>query len=137
MIHKGDRLRIKEAWQDPGDDDFEWRAVEDEDGGRVLISPVDIGLPIPPQQVVRTNMVERVLYGIGDVVVHRGEPPDGNPYRGQSLAGSERVAALLAFRDGCPCSEYTFWYAPCCGGARRCRRDDVEWGTLLRGRDKR
>jgi len=33
MIKKGDRIRIKPEWQDPGDDKFIWVALEDEDGG--------------------------------------------------------------------------------------------------------
>lgn len=56
---------------------------------------------------------------IGNVAVHRGEPDGGNPYRGASLMGPERVAALCAFRDGTDCSAYTYWHAPADGGAYR------------------
>lgn len=59
-ISKGDFLRIKREWQDKGDDEFAWVAIEDEDGGRVRISPVDIGLPTVPNQVVTTDMLEIV-----------------------------------------------------------------------------
>jgi len=54
---------------------------------------------------------------IGDVAVHRGMPPDGNPYRQGSLMGDERAAALYAWRDGEPTDGFTFWYAPFDGGA--------------------
>ena len=57
MIKKGDIVRIKPEWQDPGDDKFTWIAIEDEDGGRVRIEPVDIGLPFPPNQAVTTEML--------------------------------------------------------------------------------
>lgn len=57
MIKKGDIVKIKPEWQDPGDEKFTWFAIEDEDGGRVRITPVDIGLPIPPNQVVTTDML--------------------------------------------------------------------------------
>lgn len=39
---------------------------------------------------------------IGDVGVHRGEPPEGNPYKAGSLMGDERATALYAWRDGKP-----------------------------------
>lgn len=58
LITKGTPLRIKPEWQDEGDDEFEWVALEDEDGGRVRISPKNTGLDIPPNQVVTTEMVE-------------------------------------------------------------------------------
>jgi hypothetical protein len=58
MIKKGDRIRIKPQWQDPGDDKFIWVALEDEDGGRVRIAPINTGLTFPPNQVVETSMVE-------------------------------------------------------------------------------
>lgn len=57
MIKKGDKVRIKPEWQDAGDESFTWIALEDEDGGRVRISPVDIGLAIPPNQVVNVDML--------------------------------------------------------------------------------
>jgi hypothetical protein len=58
MIKKGDRIRIKPEWQDPGDDKFIWVALEDEDGGRVRIAPINTGLTILPNQIVDANMVE-------------------------------------------------------------------------------
>jgi hypothetical protein len=66
---------------------------------------------------------------IGEVGVHLGEPPDGNPYRRNSLIGDERVEALRRFKYGEDTSAYTFWYMPCHGGARRITRDEVNWET--------
>lgn len=57
-ILKGTTVKIKPEWQDKGDDKFKWVAIEDEDGGRVRISPVDIGLRIIPNTVVTTDMLE-------------------------------------------------------------------------------
>jgi hypothetical protein len=56
-IRHGDRVRIKPEWQDPGDDEFVWTAVENEAGGRVRIRPV-MDLQIPPSYVVTTEMIE-------------------------------------------------------------------------------
>lgn len=58
MIKKGDRVKIKPEWQDKGDDLFLWIAIEDEDGGRVRISPIGTGLQLTPNQVVQTSMLE-------------------------------------------------------------------------------
>jgi hypothetical protein len=57
-IRAGQRVHIRREWQDAGDDNFIWVAVEDEDGGRVRISPVNIGLSVTPNQVVETRMLE-------------------------------------------------------------------------------
>lgn len=62
-IKKGDPVRIKPEYQDPGDDEFEWVATEDEDGGRVRISPSNIGLNIRPNTVVTVDMLEPVRSG--------------------------------------------------------------------------
>ena len=45
--------------QDAGDADLEWFATEDENGGRVSISPV-LELMFPPVNRVRTDMVRKV-----------------------------------------------------------------------------
>jgi hypothetical protein len=57
IIRKGDRLRIKPEWRDEGDEEIVWIAIEDEDGGRVRIQP-QLDMPIKPNQVVTTDMVE-------------------------------------------------------------------------------
>jgi hypothetical protein len=67
---------------------------------------------------------------IGDVLVHLGEPPDGNPYHGQSLMGDERVTALYLFKHKQmkkATKFYTLWYAPASGGARRITAEEVDW----------
>ena len=58
-IKRGDRVRIKPQWQDPGDEEFTWVALEDEDDGRVRIAPVMPGMNYPPHYVVTTAMIER------------------------------------------------------------------------------
>ena len=57
-ISKGDTVRILPQWRDPGDDKLTWIALEDEDGGRVRITPTNTGLTIAPQYVVLTTMLE-------------------------------------------------------------------------------
>lgn len=59
MIKKGDRVFIKPEWQDAGDENFTWHAIEDEDGGRVKISPIDTGLNIHPVTVVLTAWLDK------------------------------------------------------------------------------
>lgn len=60
------------------------------------------------------------MMGIGDILVWKGEPPGGNPYRGRgSLGGEERSRALGRFLRGKSTEGYTFWFGPACGGARR------------------
>lgn len=56
MIRKGDRVRIRPEWQDAGDDSFEWYAVDDEDKGRVSISP-RLGQVFRPVQTVAVTML--------------------------------------------------------------------------------
>ena len=58
MIKKGDKLRILPQWQDVGDDEFEWEACEDEDGGKVLIRALIPFVRFTPTQVVHTYMVQ-------------------------------------------------------------------------------
>ncbi|MBI1347130.1 hypothetical protein GC163_12670 [bacterium] len=58
-IRKGDRIRIRPEWQDPGDDKFVWFACEDEDGGRVLVECHN-GMNIIPTQVVKVEWIEKV-----------------------------------------------------------------------------
>ena len=57
MIKAKDIIKIKTEFQDEGDDSLIWIALEDEDGGRVKISPLNTGLELPPNQVVTTEMI--------------------------------------------------------------------------------
>jgi hypothetical protein len=59
-IKKGDRIRIKPEWQDPGDADREWFAYDDEQNGRVGIYTPMPELAIQPWQLVDANMVELI-----------------------------------------------------------------------------
>jgi hypothetical protein len=68
---------------------------------------------------------------IGDLLVHKGEPDNSNPYRGNSICGEERKSALKAFMDRKHTGCYTFWHAPACGGARRViDPEEVAWETM-------
>ncbi len=58
MIKQGDVVKLKPAYQDPGDDKYTWQAIEDEDGGRVRIMPKDINLRFPPNYVVEVSWLE-------------------------------------------------------------------------------
>lgn len=57
-IHKGDQVFIKPERQDAGDSKLTWWAVEDEDGGRVLITSRGTNLNIAPTQVVDVGMLQ-------------------------------------------------------------------------------
>lgn len=57
MIKRGDILRIKPEWADPGDDKIIFKATEDESKGRISIMAM-LNLPVNPVQVVSTDMVE-------------------------------------------------------------------------------
>lgn len=57
MIKAKDIIRIKPEFQDAGDEHLVWVAVEDEDGGRVRIAPINTGMKYPPNQVVTTEML--------------------------------------------------------------------------------
>ena len=59
MIHKGDEVRLKPRWQDDGDSEFTWIAVNDEEKGRIDICPINIKLPIKPIYCVKTEWLER------------------------------------------------------------------------------
>ena len=58
MIKKADVVKIKQQYQDKGDESFTWVALEDEDGGRVRIAPLNTGLNFLPNEIVDTNMLE-------------------------------------------------------------------------------
>lgn len=57
MIRKGDKVKIKPEYQDIGDSEIEFIAIENEDGGRVKIQ-ARLGLTYNPVQVVRTEMIQ-------------------------------------------------------------------------------
>lgn len=57
MICKGDVVKIKPQWQDPGDDEFKWIAIEGDDGGRVRIATLIPGFSFHLEQVVNLDML--------------------------------------------------------------------------------
>ena len=58
MIRKGQRVTIHPAWRDPGDENVRFVALEDEDGGRVLIGALGVLSHFIPSQMVTTDMLE-------------------------------------------------------------------------------
>ena len=58
MIKANDQVFIKAEFQDPGDEQLTWFALEDEDGGRVLITPTNLDMGIRPTYKVPTYMLE-------------------------------------------------------------------------------
>jgi len=59
MIKRGDIVRIKPEWADPGDAAIDFLVTEDESKGRVSIMAM-LGLAINPVQVVGCDMVDVV-----------------------------------------------------------------------------
>lgn len=57
LIRKGDLVEILPAFQDVGDSDFQWVAVDDEEKGRVFISTINSGLRIRPVHVVQSDWI--------------------------------------------------------------------------------
>lgn len=55
---KGDKIKIKKEWQDRDDDKYEWYVVDDEEKGKVTISPKISAMRIQPTQIVMTDMIE-------------------------------------------------------------------------------
>lgn len=58
MIKRGDVVRIRPEWADPGDENITFVAVDDEGKGRVSIMAM-LGFAINPVQVVNVDMVEK------------------------------------------------------------------------------
>lgn len=73
MFKKNDLVEILPGFQDPGDNDFQWVVLEDEDGGRVEISPVDIPMNVRPRYIVLTNQIQHK----GKTVRHEAVESEG------------------------------------------------------------
>lgn len=58
MIKQGQQVEIKPEWQDAGDDQFTWVAVDDEEKGRVTICPIDSDLGIKPTEIVPVDWLK-------------------------------------------------------------------------------
>lgn len=61
-FNPGDIVKIKPQYQDPGDEKIDWKVLEPEDGGRVLIEAMT-GLNIRQTQRVTTDMIQRKSLG--------------------------------------------------------------------------
>ena len=64
MLSKGDTVRILPQHQDPGDEEFTWIVVGDEEKGRVDVSPVSIPMKIKPVYTLEVVQVELVHRGL-------------------------------------------------------------------------
>lgn len=58
LIRKGDTVKIRKEFQDPGDDKFTWVALDDEDKGRVTISPSLTHFKSQLRQIVSVSTLE-------------------------------------------------------------------------------
>lgn len=56
----GQIVELLPEYQDPGDALFTWIVVEEEDRGRLFISPIDTGLSIPPRYPVERSWIRPV-----------------------------------------------------------------------------
>lgn len=61
IIRKGSVVEILPEYQDKGDEKYTWYAVDDEEKGRVSISPDGTGLPFPPVHTVRIEWLKLVI----------------------------------------------------------------------------
>jgi len=58
-LKKGDFVKFIPEYED-GDDEFVYVLVEDPDGGRVKVMPLNSGLDISPIQVVKTEWLIKI-----------------------------------------------------------------------------
>lgn len=57
MIRAGDIVTIRPEWQDEGDDQYIWQAMDDAEKGRVTISPINHPNAIKPRYLVYTHQL--------------------------------------------------------------------------------
>lgn len=57
LFQKGDLIEILPSYQDAGDDEYQWVAVDDEEKGRVFISTINSGMRIRPIHVVQSAWI--------------------------------------------------------------------------------
>jgi hypothetical protein len=60
MYKRGDIVEILLEFQDSGDSAFTWIVLNDEEKGRVDITPIDITLSIKPIYTMNTTQIKRV-----------------------------------------------------------------------------
>jgi hypothetical protein len=58
MIKQGQTVTIKPEWRDAGDESIHFIALQDEDGGRVLIGALNVLQCFTPSQVVTVDMLD-------------------------------------------------------------------------------
>jgi hypothetical protein len=59
ILKKGNIVRFLPEFED-GKEEFNYVLLEDPDGGRVKVMPVNSGLEFPPVQVVKTDWLKKI-----------------------------------------------------------------------------
>jgi imidazole glycerol phosphate synthase subunit HisF len=57
-IEKGDFVEILKAYQDEGDDELIWVAIDSEEKGRVTVMPINSSLTIKPTYVMNVEWLK-------------------------------------------------------------------------------
>ena len=57
-IDKGDIVEILKAYQDEGDDELIWLAIDSEEKGRVTVMPINSTLTIKPTYVMNVEWLK-------------------------------------------------------------------------------
>ena len=57
-IEKGDFVEILKAYQDEGDDELIWVAIDSEEKGRVTVMPINSTLTIKPTYVMNVEWLK-------------------------------------------------------------------------------
>ena len=60
MIRRGDVVAVLPAWRDAGESDWQYVAVEDQDGDRVRLTAIGWDGAFPPRYVYRAEWLVKV-----------------------------------------------------------------------------
>lgn len=60
MFERGDLVEILEQYRDPGDEQFTWIVVGEEEKGRVDITPVEVPMEIKPVYTVQATWIRHI-----------------------------------------------------------------------------
>ncbi len=60
MFKRGNQVEILPEFQDEGDDSFTWIVLDDEEKGRVDITPIDINMKLKPIYTVKVEQIKHV-----------------------------------------------------------------------------
>jgi imidazole glycerol phosphate synthase subunit HisF len=63
---KGDIVEILKQYQDIGDDELVWVAIDDEEKGRVTVMPINSTLSIKPTYVMNSDWLKLKKRGGGE-----------------------------------------------------------------------